>query len=274
MSEDLGEDITWTAQLEKYLASTGEKCNCLAWLHKRAENIFNKKRTYTDLPCIAGGAIIAFLNAGSSSLFTSHMDIAPIALGIGSLVVSLFNTFSSYFGFAKRAEGHRIASLMYAKTHRFISIELNLPRNQRIKPKDLLKMAQERFDNLAETSPPVPVEVVNEFRSKFNSDTYKDVSKPSEANGLEKVHIFIDEEVKADLHIRIPPQSASSLHRSESDTGFLSPQAPKPSLTQTKVQKARQESLQPPAVEANSGSVLSSLSSLPAKQEHEEEEKI
>lgn len=56
-----------------------------------------------------------------------------------SLFVGTLNTIGSYFGWAKRAEAHKISSITYARLHRYISVQLALPRNERLSPQDLLK---------------------------------------------------------------------------------------------------------------------------------------
>ena len=184
---ELSTNITWTNRLEEYFASTGEKAIGLAWVHKRAEAIYSTRKTYIDLPVIIGSGVIAFLNAGSSSLF-SDPKISSVALGIGSLTMGILNSVGTYFGWAKRSEGHRISAIHYSKLYRFITVELSLPRTERMSPHDFLKYVKDQYDRLAEISPMVPEIVIHEFQRKFKND--KDISKPEEANGLHKIDIY------------------------------------------------------------------------------------
>jgi hypothetical protein len=186
---DLGQNVSWTVILEEYFAQTGEKANGLAIMHKKAESIFTRRKTYIDLPVIIGSGAVAFMNAGSSSLFTDH-QLAATALGVGSLVIGILNTMGSYFGWAKRAEGHRMSGIHYAKLYRFINVELRLPREQRMQPGDFLKYVKDQYDRLAELSPPIPGSVAKEFSQRM--EKYMDISKPEETNGLNKIEIFVD----------------------------------------------------------------------------------
>jgi hypothetical protein len=190
-SVEISASISWTNRLEEYFASTGEKAAGLAWVHKRAEAIYSNRRTYIDLPVIIGSGVIAFLNAGSSSLFPDQR-IASTALGVGSLFMGILNSFGTYFGWSKRAEGHRISAIHYSKLYRFIIVELSLPRQERMSPHDLLKYVKDQYDRLAEISPMVPEIVIHEFQRKFKND--KDISKPEETNGLHKIDIYKDME--------------------------------------------------------------------------------
>ena len=184
---DMAVNIHWTVRLEEYFASTGEKAHCLSWVHKQSEALYSSRRNWIDLPVIVGSGVIAFLNAGSSSMF-DEPRLSSIALGIGSLCVGVLNTLGSYFGWAKRAEGHRISAIHYSKLYRFITVELSLPREERMNPHDFLKYVKDQYDRLQEISPMIPPKVVREFQKKFKNET--EISKPEEANGLEKITIY------------------------------------------------------------------------------------
>lgn len=180
-------NIHWTVKLEEYFACTGEKAHCLSWVHKQSEAMYSNRRTWIDLPVIIGSGVIAFLNAGSSSMF-DDARVASVALGVGSLCVGVLNTMGTYFGWSKRAEGHRISSIHYSKLYRFITVELSLPREERMNPHDFLKYVKDQYDRLQEISPMVPQKVIHEFQKKFKNET--EISKPEEANGLEKITIY------------------------------------------------------------------------------------
>lgn len=181
------EGVSWTDRLEEFFASSAEKAHCLSVLHKQAEAIYSGRKTFIDLPVIIGSGVIGFLNAGSTSMFQDP-KIASIALGVGSLVVSVLQTINAYFSWAKRAEGHRIASIQYSRLYRFLSIEMSLPRNERLEPSALLKQTKDTYDRLQEISPLLPAGILREFRKTYDKET--DISKPEEANGLEKVVVY------------------------------------------------------------------------------------
>lgn len=185
MAEDF-QRVSWNTELEDYFKDTGEKAHGRAWCHKKAEELYSNRRTFIDLPVIVGSGAIAFLNGASATLFEDP-KISSVALGVGSFLVGLLNTLGSYYGWAKRAEGHRIASLQYSRLYRFLRIEMNLPREERMTPSDLLKYVKDSDDRLAETSPLIPQEIIREFQKKFEKET---IAKPEEANGLEAITIF------------------------------------------------------------------------------------
>lgn len=190
MADSASEDaktIHWTEMLEEYFASTGEKAHCLSWCHKRSEAMYSKRKTWIDLPVIVISGVTGFLSAGSTTMF-SDPATSSVALGVASLFVSVLNTAGSYYGWAKRSEGHRISAIHYARLYRFISVELSLPRDERMDPSNFLKYVKDQYDRLQEISPLLPPEVIAEFQKKFANE--KEISKPEEANGLEKITVF------------------------------------------------------------------------------------
>ena len=189
MSDDISASVTWNKRLEEYFSSTGEKAHCLSILHKKAEAVYSRRRNFIDLPVIVGSAVIGFLNAGSSSMFQDQM-IASISLGVGSLVVGVLQTVNAYFQWSKRAEGHRITAIQYAKLYRFLNIEMSLPRDERMTPKELLRHTKDAYDRLQEIQPVLPTEIIQEFKREFNKPEYKDITLPEEANGLEKIVVY------------------------------------------------------------------------------------
>jgi hypothetical protein len=67
---------------------------------------------------------------------------------------------------------------------------MRLPRDQRMQPGDFLKYVKDQYDRLAELSPLIPTSVTRTFVSQM--EKYKDISKPEETNGLNKINIFVD----------------------------------------------------------------------------------
>ena len=196
-------NVSWNESLEKYCADTGEKANCLSWVHKRAEEIFSHRRTFIDLPVIVISSLTGFLSASSPSLFQGEEKLSSILLGVASLLVSVLNTVGTYFAWAKRAEAHRLSAIQYARLYRFLAIELNLPREERMSPSDLLKYVKDSYDRLQEVSPLIPPALIAEFKSKFGKHT--ELAKPEELNGLDKIVIYKDSFlIQNPLHISSP----------------------------------------------------------------------
>ena len=148
-----------------------------------------KYDTNIALPVIVLSTLAGTGSIASKSLF-GDSQVASVLIGVISLGVGVMNTVSNYFGFAKRSEAHKISGITYAKIHKFIVIELALPRKERMKAKDMLKIIREQLERLAETSPQIPDIIIAQFNEKFHDQ--KDVSKPEITNGLDPIHVFVE----------------------------------------------------------------------------------
>jgi hypothetical protein len=196
-------DITpqsWTEPLEMFFKETGERAEGLSWIHKKAEQIYSTRRTYIDLPVIIGSGLIAFLNAGSQTLF-DDAKLSSISLGIASLFVGLLNTIGTYYGWSKRAEGHRISSISYSRLYRFIKIELGLPRSERCSPTEFMKYVKDAIDRLQEISPLIPPSVEMLYKKRFQKAS---IAHPEEVNGLNTISVF------PALHLSSPQPAGSA----------------------------------------------------------------
>ena len=185
---DLGEKIQWTDEVEEFLKDLGEKSYGYSILHKKAEDVFNRKAVSIDIPSIILSTVAGTLSIGSSSMFSAgYEQYSQYFIGFLSISVGIIQTINSYFDWKKRSENHRLSHLQYGKLYRFISIELSLPREQRIRCNDLMKIIRENYERLQEISPLIPQSIIEEFKKTFKN---YDVSKPSETNGLEPITIY------------------------------------------------------------------------------------
>jgi hypothetical protein len=181
--------IHWSVQLEDLIAHEGEKCRGLAWIHQHAEQEAGKKNNYIMLPVIVLSTLSGTASVGSSALFGAENNgISSIVIGLVSISVGILNTVNSYFAFAKKSEAHRIAYLHYSKLFTWVSVELSLPRTERMNAEEMLKQLRGEMERLAETTPSPPQHILTNFSATFKD--YKDVSKPAETNGLAKINVF------------------------------------------------------------------------------------
>lgn len=184
--------LDWTSSLEAIMAAEGEKCRGLAWLHNQAEAKYSKYNTYISLPVIVLSTLAGTASVGQQALFGSPSISGPV-IGIVSISVGILNTVGSYFSWAKRAEGHKVATLTYGKIYRFIMIEMSLPRTQRMYARDFLKTIRDQTDRLGEICPAIPPDIIKIFNEKFKDSDTDGIKRPEVTNGLEKIVIFKEE---------------------------------------------------------------------------------
>jgi hypothetical protein len=186
---EIAPNIAWQEKLEKHFCDVGEKAHSLGWLHKQAEARYSRLKNFTDLPVIILGVLNGATSIGSNSLFNDP-KMASVGVGAIALLTAILSTISSFFGWARRAEAHRIAALQYAKLYRTLSLQMSLPRHERMSPSELLKFTKEAYDRMAETAPMIPPEVIEDYKRRFDKPKYEAITKPEEANGLEAITVY------------------------------------------------------------------------------------
>jgi len=204
--------IHWSSQLEDLIAKEGEKCRGLAWLHQQASSLSQTRNNYIQLPVIVLSTLAGVGSTASSSLFEGYEKLSSIVIGLVSIGVGILNTLGGYFAFARKAEGHHIAYLHYSKLFSWISVELSLPRQERMSPDQMLKELRTAMERLAETTPLPPPNILQQFNKQFKD--YKDVSKPHETNGLQKIIVYRNNP----LHSKDEPTPFAFGTRDSSDT--------------------------------------------------------
>lgn len=185
-------EIHWNPQLERILSSEGERALCFSWLHTRSEKRYAAFTTYVALPSIVLSTVNGFVSAAGGALSSNPASLS-IGVGVVSMGIGMLNTLTTYFAWAKRAEAHRLTASQYSRIHRSIMLELALPRAERIRAHDFLKVTRDQLDRLYETAPEVPDVIIGQFKKLFG-DTTPDVSKPDITNGLDPIEVYVDEE--------------------------------------------------------------------------------
>jgi hypothetical protein len=181
------QNITWNRELEKLLAEEGEKALGASWIHGKCEGYYATRNQWITIPCVVLSTLSGSASIGSQTMF-SDAKSASLAIGSVSILVGILQTLGSFWTFAAKQEAHRQADIQWSKLHRFIAVEMTLPRSERIVAKDMLKICRETIERLSETSPLVPDEIIAEFNKKFGT-AYPDVAIPDMANGLKKVGV-------------------------------------------------------------------------------------
>jgi hypothetical protein len=140
-------------------------------------------------------------------LFTNR-TASSIGIGVVSLFTGVLSTVGYYFAWARRTEGHKISAIQYQKISRFLTIELSLPKKERIQAKDILKITREQIERLMEVSPPVPEFIVIMYKQTFKDmlQIQDGVAQPEIIVGQQKVYINTAEDKMTDSNTQTVSQ--------------------------------------------------------------------
>jgi len=207
--EEVVVEIGWNDALEQLLCAEAEKCSGLAWLHGKSELHYGVMNNRLQIPIIILSTVIGAASVGSESLFPGQAGMASVVLGGVSILVSILGLLNSHYAFGKRSEGHKIGSVQYAQIHRTIHIEMALPRDQRMPPKQLLRYIKDDLKRLMETIPRVPESIIEIYKKEIIPHS-GDVSHPDITNGIHRVEMFVPKGTTIPTQTLETPMSPSS----------------------------------------------------------------
>lgn len=176
-------DIHYSSSLEEVLKKLGEQFLCLSKAHDSSHRWCANWNTRLTIPTIILSGLSGLGAVGSESLLP--FPNSSTLVGMVSFVCATLQTISSYFAFASRAANHKNTATQYAKLHSLITLELSLPRAERIDADKLLAILKDEQSRLLESSPQFPWAVVQEFKR----ENVTQVSVPAVLNGLEPIHV-------------------------------------------------------------------------------------
>lgn len=170
---------------ELLIKRIGEQAQCYSILHRESQSYYGWLNHFTAIPVIVLSTI-----AGSGSFIFGGERNASLGIGAISIMVGILQTLASYFRHAQLSESHRVCSISYQKMFMNISAELSLPFDQRQDPLLMMSGLRSEIERLSEISPPIPITIITQFKQKYKE--YTNVSRPSVANGLETITVYIE----------------------------------------------------------------------------------
>jgi hypothetical protein len=184
----------WTKQQENLMAEWSDKAGCYRWLHDRCEKKYNSFNMAITIPVIILSTLTGTANFAIDGFVPGDNPEMKkyIQAGIGgiSIFAGILTTLGNFLRFAQGSESHRVAGIAWGKFQRQIAVELAINPNDRIDCMDFLKICRAELDRLIEQSPPIPDDVINEFKKEFEDK--KDVKKPEICDGMEHTSVFKD----------------------------------------------------------------------------------
>jgi hypothetical protein len=186
----------WTKQQENLMAEWADKAGCYRWLHDRCEKKYSALNMGITIPVIILSTLTGTANFALDG-FISPDDqdakkYASAAIGAVSIFAGILTTLGNFLRYAQGSESHRVAGIAWGKFQRQIAVELAIAPKDRIDCMDFLKICRAELDRLIEQSPPVPDDIIHEFKKEFEDKP--DIKKPEICDGMEHTSIFDNRE--------------------------------------------------------------------------------
>ena len=180
---------TWHPQQETLLRDWAEMSSGYRWLHDTAYRKFKRLSLKYTIPVIVMSTVTGTANFAQESFPLSWQTYVPMVIGLVNLIAAIMTTVSQFLKVNELMEGSRVAGVSFGKLTRNITVELNLPHEERTSDgPDFLRLCQGEYDRLIEQSPPIPKDVISMYKETFIDDSF---ARP-EIIQVKKVNIFKD----------------------------------------------------------------------------------
>jgi hypothetical protein len=178
------------------MAEWADKAGCYRWLHDRCEKKYSILNMGITIPVIILSTLTGTANFALDGFIPPQDEntkkYAQAAIGAVSIFAGILTTLGNFLRFAQGSEAHRVAGIAWGKFQRQIAVELAIAAKDRIDCMDFLKLCRAELDRLIEQSPPVPDDVIREFKKEFEDKP--NVKKPEICDGMEHTTVFDNRE--------------------------------------------------------------------------------
>lgn len=163
--------VEWSPDNEKILVEWCDIAKCYKWLHTRAHQDYSKKHAWFTIPAIIMSTISGTASFAQGSLPVSMQTYAPMVIGSVNIFIGILTTIQQYLKISEYNESHRVSAIAWDKFARNIRIELaKHPDERSLDAGHFLKTNRDEFDRLMETSPSIPIPIVDEFLVIFSGE--------------------------------------------------------------------------------------------------------
>jgi len=160
--------IEWSPENEMIMVEWCDIAQCYKWLNTRAHNKYAIMHAWFTIPAITLSTISGTASFAQASLPDNYQTFAPMVIGSINILIGILTTIQQYLKISELNEAHRVSAISWDKFARNIRIELAKAPIERMDAGHFLKLNRQEFDRLMETSPSIPIKIINEFNKTFS----------------------------------------------------------------------------------------------------------
>ena len=197
---------SWSITTEKLISDWGEKAAGLRFMHAHSGGKW--KKFANDLAIY--GILVTSVGSTVSLIATSVADQQVkngILFGVGGigLVSTLIQSFKKFYNAEEKAADHASVSKQFGSFYRYITLQMNMSREDRDPADVLTSYALTQYERLQQEAPPLSGESIAEFKKKFKSS---EQAIPDVAEDKFVIHVTRPVE---NVNIKIDPQDVESV---------------------------------------------------------------
>ena len=197
---------SWSITTEKLISDWGEKAAGLRFMHGHSGGKW--KKFANDLAIY--GILVTSIGSTVSLIATSVDDQQVkngILFGVGGigLVSTLIQSFKKFYNAEEKAADHASVSKQFGSFYRYITLQMNMSREDRDPADVLTAYALTQYERLQQEAPPLSGDSIAEFKKKFKSS---EQAIPDVAEDKFVIHVTRPVE---NVNIKIGPDDVESV---------------------------------------------------------------
>jgi len=174
-----GVQVEWTQEHERILIEWADKAMCYRWLHTKSNAMYSTLNAWYTIPVIIISTLTGTANFAQERVPQGYQNYFAMIVGAFNITAGIITTIQQFLKITQLNEAHRVSGIAWDKFYRNIKIELAKHPLERLDVKQMIKMSKEEFDRLMETSPIIPENIVNNFKTNFNAhNSFDKIVKP------------------------------------------------------------------------------------------------
>mgnify|MGYP003332887529 FL=1 len=159
---------SWSNNMEQLISDWGEKAAGLRFMHGHSGGAWKKFSNN-----LAIGSIIVTSLASTVSLIATSVEDPEtkngILFGVGGigLISALLQSFKKFYNAEEKAADHASVSKQFGSFYRYITLQMNMSREDRDPADVLTAYALKEYERLQQESPPLSGDSIKSFKAKF-----------------------------------------------------------------------------------------------------------
>ncbi len=199
---------SWSDNMEKLIADWGEKAAGLRFMHAYSGARWKK---FANNLAISGIIVTSF--ASSVSLVATSLEDEEsknaVLFGVGGigLISALIQSFKKFYNAEEKAADHSSVSKQFGSFYRYITLQMNMSREDRDPSDVLTAYALKEYERLQQDAPNISGAAIKAFKDKFSNgeqaipDIAEDkfvihVTRPSNVELVDKSVPVLDNKIK------------------------------------------------------------------------------
>jgi hypothetical protein len=161
---------SWSPKMERLITGWGEKANGLRFLHAHSGGSWKRFGNNLAITGILATSIASSISLVATSVEDVQMKNA-ILFGVGGvgMVSTLIQSFKKLYNAEEKAADHASVSKQFGSFYRYITLQMNMSREER-DPADVLSAyALKEYERLQLKAPPISGKSIKQFKTLFSN---------------------------------------------------------------------------------------------------------